>query len=55
MQGVRVGAQTLVLKERVGQGWLARKQLERLLAQLGLVAPGTSLPEAFPEVRACSS
>ncbi|KAK9821743.1 hypothetical protein WJX81_001555 [Elliptochloris bilobata] len=37
-------------RTNVVQGWLARKQLERLLAQLGLVAPGMPLPEAFPEV-----
>ena len=48
---LRVNCIDCLDRTNVVQGWLARKQLERLLAQLGLLAPGTPLPEAFPEAR----
>ena len=51
---LRVNCIDCLDRTNVVQGWLARKQLERLLAQLGLVAPGTPLPEAFPEARHAS-
>ena len=38
-------------RTNVVQGWLARKQLDRLLAQLSLLPQGSSIKEAFPEVR----
>ncbi|EIE26553.1 hypothetical protein COCSUDRAFT_11753, partial [Coccomyxa subellipsoidea C-169] len=37
-------------RTNVVQGWLARKQLDRLLAQLSLLPQGSSIKEAFPEV-----
>ena len=48
---LRVNCIDCLDRTNVVQGWLARKQLERLLAQLGLLAPGTPLPEAFPKAR----
>ena len=51
---LRVNCIDCLDRTNVVQGWLARKQLERLLAQLGLLAPGTPLPEAFPEARRSS-
>lgn len=35
------------------QGMLGKKHLEHVLQRLGLMPEGTSLPQAFPEVRAC--
>ncbi|CAL8466862.1 g6398 [Coccomyxa elongata] len=37
-------------RTNVVQGWLARKQLDHLLAQLSLLPQGSSIKEAFPEV-----
>lgn len=37
-------------RTNVVQGWLARKQLDSLLTQLTLLAPGSSIKETFPEV-----
>lgn len=38
-------------RTNVVQGWLARKQLDHLLSQLSLLPQGSSIREAFPEVR----
>ena len=38
-------------RTNVVQGWLARKQLDHLLVQLSLLPQGSSIKEAFPEVR----
>ena len=43
-------------RTNVVQGWLARKQLDKLLTQMGLLTPGSSITDTFPEVqqsRAC--
>ena len=37
-------------RTNVVQGWLARKQLDKLLTQLGLLTPGSSIKDTFPEV-----
>ena len=37
-------------RTNVVQGWLARKQLDALLASLRLLPPGSSITQAFPEV-----
>lgn len=39
-------------RTNVVQGWLARRQLDRLLADLQLLPAGSSIREAFPEARA---
>ena len=41
-------------RTNVVQGWLARKQLDALLTQLGLLQPGSSIKDTFPEVIDCS-
>jgi hypothetical protein len=41
-------------RTNVVQGWLARKQLDRLLTQLSLLPSGSSIKEAFPEVTPCA-
>ena len=41
-------------RTNVVQGWLARKQLDALLIQLGLLQPGSSIRDTFPEVIDCS-
>ena len=38
-------------RTNVVQGWLARRQLDRLLTQMGLLAPGSSITDTFPEVQ----
>ena len=38
-------------RTNVVQGWLARKQLDKLLTQLGLLTPGSSIKDTFPEVQ----
>jgi len=48
---LRVNCIDCLDRTNVVQGWLARKQLERLLEQLGLLTPGSTLPEAVPEAR----
>ena len=37
-------------RTNVVQGWLARKQLDKLLTSLGLLTSGSSIKDAFPEV-----
>jgi len=37
-------------RTNVVQGWLARKQFDKLLTQLGLLTPGSSIKDTFPEV-----
>ena len=41
-------------RTNVVQGWLARKQLDKLLTQLGLLTPGSSIKDTFPEVQCLS-
>ncbi len=41
-------------RTNVVQGWLARRQLDRLLTQMGLLAPGSSITDTFPEVQCLS-
>lgn len=43
-----------LLPARALQGMLGKKQVEHVLARLGLMPEGSTLPQAFPEVR-CSS
>ena len=38
-------------RTNVVQGWLARKQLDKLLTRMGLLTPGSSITDTFPEVR----
>ena len=42
-------------RTNVVQGWLARRQLDRLLTQMGLLAPGSSIRDTFPEVQQSGS
>ncbi len=49
---LRVNCIDCLDRTNVVQGWLARRQLDALLADLRLLPAGSSIREAFPEVPA---